>query len=267
MTPIDFFSEYMRVVGVPRLSFEPAVNPALQGKRLGIINGSDWIQLWCHWYGRELLPGVKIVNVGNAAVQLNFMQAHRDGLPVPPPENIECFRRYARDLYTLYNVDAIMISCSTMNRAYRAVRDEMLPYRVPVFTIDRAMMEAAVTVGGDILVVATHGPTVASTAALLDETAMELNRPVRTSGVTVHEAFTLLGNGNIAGHNEAIARAIRRAQTLGHIDVVVLAQLSMAVFSLSYPDPVREFGIPVLDSAHAGFEYAGRILSGISHDK
>lgn len=256
----------MRVVGVPKLTFEPAVNPALQGKRLGIINGSDWIQLWCHWYGRELLPGVKIVNAGNAAVQLNFMEAYSEGLHVPPTENIECFCRYARDLYTLYNVDAIMISCSTMNRAYSAVCDVMRPYGVPVFTIDTAMMERAVNTGENILIVATHGPTVASTGALLEETAGKMNRKISTSGATVEEAFTLLGKGDVAGHNEVIAQAIRQSMARKHIDVVVLAQLSMSVFSLSYPEPVKEFGIPVLDSAHAGFEYAGRILSDTKHD-
>ncbi len=38
------------------------------------------------------------------------------------------------------------------------------------------------------------------------------------------------------------------------IGCVVLAQLSMTVFLLSYPDPVNEFGVPVFTSGQCGFE-------------
>lgn len=94
-----------------------------------------------------MLPGVKTINVGNEAVQLNFMEAHHNHKPTPPMENIECFCRYALDLYNLSGVDAVMISCSTMNRAYTRVEATMKPFGVPVFTIDRAMMEEAVSLG------------------------------------------------------------------------------------------------------------------------
>lgn len=264
MTPIDFFSEYMRIVGTPSLDFGVAANALLQGKKLGVINGSSWVSLWSNWFGHKILPGVKIVNVGNEAVQLNFMEAHRDKRPTPPEINIECFCRYAMDLYTLYDVDAIMISCSTMNRAYTKVKDTMKPYGVPVFTIDGPMMEDAVLSGSHILIVATHGPTVDSTRHLLEETAERCCKKVSFSGVTIEEAFEQLGHGNIVRHNEIIAEAIRAEQSRSKIDVVVLAQLSMAVFSLSYPDPIKDFGIPVIDSAHAGFRYAEKVLSGLS---
>ena len=41
---------------------------------------------------------------------------------------------------------------------------------------------------------------------------------------------------------------------------MVLAQLSMSVFSFSYPDPVKEFGIRVLNSGETGFKKAGEVL-------
>ncbi len=43
------------------------------------------------------------------------------------------------------------------------------------------------------------------------------------------------------------------------IDIVVLAQLSMSVFAFSYPDPVAEFGVKVLNSGETGFRHAGVI--------
>lgn len=261
INPISLFSDYMKVVGTPSLSFDDAPDPRLQGKKLGVVNGSNWVSLWSDWFGHKHLPGVKIVNIGNEAVQLNFMTAHSAGLPVPPQINIDCFCRYAEDLVNLYHVDAIMISCSTMNRAYEEVARRVQPYGVPVIQIDQEMMERAVDRGGKILVIATHGPTVSSTTALLKETALAKNRDVDFCGSTIEDAFELLGEGRIEDHNERIADAIRAAQAKYDISSVVLAQMSMAVFSFTHPDPEKEFGIPVYNSADTGFERAARILA------
>lgn len=259
--PIGLFSSYMKVTGVPVLSYEKAPDPGLQGKKLGVINGSSWVSLWSTWFGRMMLPGVKIINAGNEAVQLNFMQAHKRGEPCPPQINIDLFERYARDLHELFDVDALLISCSTMNRAFKQVSDSMSQFNVPVLQIDQAMMEEAVSTGGKILVVATHGPTVKSTQDLLQETAINLGRQVSFAGITVEEAFTHLGQGDIYAHNEVIRRAIDVSLEREKIDIVVLAQLSMSVFAFSYPEPVEVFGIRVLNSGETGFKRAGEVLA------
>jgi Asp/Glu/hydantoin racemase len=258
--PIQLFGDYMKVTGVPTVAPAVGPDPKLAGKKLGVVNGASWVSLWSTYFGRLMLPGVKIVNAGNEAVQLNFMDAHHHGRPCPPQINIDLFCRYARDLFDLVGVDAILISCSTMNRAFRQVRARMQEVGVPVVQIDEAMMEEAVNAQGRILVVATHGPTVQSTRSLLQETADRLGKSVDFIGATVEEAFDLLGQGRIAEHNEVIARAIRRVQQTEHIDIVVLAQLSMSVFAFSHPDPVAEFGVPVLNSGQTGFRRAGEIL-------
>lgn len=258
--PIELFGNYMKVTGVPALSFDTASDPALQGKKLGVVNGSSWVSLWSTYFGKTVLPGVKIVNAGNEAVQLNFMQAHENGESCPPQINIDLFARYAADLFKLVRVDAILISCSTMNRAFRHVKEKMDGFGIPVVQIDEAMMEEAVKTQGRILVIATHGPTVQSTQHLLQETAQRLHVPVNFTGATVEEAFHLLGKGRIEEHNEAIADAIREAQRNNKIDIVVLAQLSMSVFSFSYPDTKAAFGVPVLNSAETGFKRAGEVL-------
>jgi hypothetical protein len=136
----------------------------------------------------------------------------------------------------------------------------MKPLGVPVIQIDEAMMEQAVSTEGKILVVATHGPTVRSTQALLRETANRLDKQVDFVGATIEEAFDLLGEGKIAEHNQAIATTIRNVQSRDQVDVVVLAQLSMSLFSFSFPEPVRAFGIPVLNSGQTGFARDGDVL-------
>ena len=75
--PIELFNMYMKVVGVPHIEDEPGGEPLLKGKKLGIVNGASWILLWTCYFGKTVLPGVKIINVGNEAVQLNFMRAHK----------------------------------------------------------------------------------------------------------------------------------------------------------------------------------------------
>ena len=85
-------------------------------------------------------------------------------------------------------------------------------------------------------------------------------------GATVEEAFKLLGQGRIAKHNQAIAQTIRDVQGRDKVDVVVLAQLSMSVFSFSFPEPLREFGIDVLNSGQTGFARAGEILKQLSYN-
>ena len=78
---------------------------------------------WASYFGRLFVPGAHLINVGNEAVQINFMEAHQCGLPTPPQSNIDTFVRYARDLVELGHVDAILITCSTMNRSFPAVMD------------------------------------------------------------------------------------------------------------------------------------------------
>lgn len=99
-----------------------------------------------------------------------------------------------------------------------------------------------------------------STQQLLQETAEQLGKQVSFTGATVETAFELLGEGKITEHNELIAQTIRQVQARQTVDVVVLAQLSMSVFSFSYPDPVAAFGIPVLNSGETGFRRAGEVL-------
>jgi hypothetical protein len=257
--PVRLFADYLKVGGVAHLGPESEGDPALFGKRLGLINGSAWTLLWSNYFGRVYAPGAHLVNVGNEAVQLNFMQAHRDGQPTPPQSNIDTFVRYARDLVELADVDAIMITCSTMNRAYPAVQQAV---SVPVVPIDRPMMERAVKYGGRVLVIATHGPTVNSTQQLLLETAEALSRTVTFSGLTIEDAWQKLAVGDVGGHNDALASAIRTHTQTEEIGCVVLAQLSMSVFLLSYPDPVAEFGVPVFTSGQCGFEYMRHLLAG-----
>lgn len=257
--PVRLFSDYMKLTGTPSLAPEGGES-RLTGKAVGLVNGSTWVSLWGTWFGRSILPGVKLIHAGGDHVQLRFMAAHHAGQPCPPVENIASFVHTARELVDFHRVDAVMITCSTMNRAAPRVRRALSAKRIPVLQIDEAMMEMAVARGGRILVVATHGPTVSSTQSLLRETAARLRQKVEFDGATVEEAFELLGRGELHRHNRLIARAIEKARKRGPLTTVVLAQLSMSVFALEYPAAEREFGVPVLTSGECGFRRMRELL-------
>ena len=257
---IRLFSDYLRVTGVAHTSPEPQGDPGLLGKRLGLLNGSSWITLWANYFGHLYLPGVHLVNTGNEAVQINFMEAHSAGEKDLPAENVAAFKRYAIDLAELAHVDAVLITCSTMNRAYPQVSEALVPYGIPVLQIVRPMMERAVENGGRILAVATHGPTVDSTQALLREVAQEAGRTISMTGALVEPAWEYLASGEVEQHNAILAKTIRERMKEDEIGCVILAQLSMSVFLLSYPDPLQEFGIPVLTSGQCGFAAMRELL-------
>ena len=262
MNAFELFARYLEITGIAHTGPETTGDPALIGKRLGVLNGSSWITLWANYFGHQYLPGVHLINVGNEAVQINFMEAHAAHQPTPPQSNIEAFVRYARDLVALAHVDAVLLTCSTMNRAYPAVQAALAPDRVPVIQIDQPMMQRAVAHGGRVLVVATHGPTVASTQALLSETAAAAHRPIEYDGLDVPEAWYCLAAGDVEGHNAALAEAIRaRLARDPAVTSVVLAQLSMTVFLLSYPDPQASFGVPIFTSGQCGFEAVREVLT------
>jgi hypothetical protein len=257
--PFQFFAEYIAVTGLPHLGPEKSGDPRLVGRRLGLLHGSSWVAAWGNYFGRVYLPGVQLVDLGNDAIQLNFMRAFAAGQPCPPQENIDCFVRYAIDLVELSQVQAILLTCSTMNRSYSVVEQALRPYGVPVIQIDIPMMERAMTAGGKILVIATHGPTVESTGKLLQETAARLGKTVTSQGALVEEAWHCLMEGDVQGHNRVISEEIGRHKDKG-FSCVVLAQLSMSVFRFSHPDPLADFGLPVLSSGQCGFERVREVL-------
>ncbi len=254
------FSDFLKVVGIAHLGPEKYGDPKLIGKKLGVLNGSAWILLWSSYFGRKFLPGIHLVNAGNEAMQLNFMEAYQNNKPTPPQSNIDAMTRYAEDLVQLAGVDAVLITCSTMNRSYPQVRKALEPFGVPVMQIDRPMMEKAVNHGGKVLVVATHGPTVKSTQALLQETADEMDKTVEYSGLHIETPWEKLAAFDIKGHNEELAKAVREKIKEEEISCVVFAQLSMTVFLLSYPDPLSTFGVPIFTSGQCGFEAIRDIL-------
>ena len=63
---------------------------------------------------------------------------------------------------------------------------------------------------------------------------------------------------------ETIAESRPDSEKKEKVAIVVLAQLSMSVFSFTFPDPARDFGVPVLNSGQSGFSRAGEVLQSLT---
>ncbi|OQP83980.1 hypothetical protein BTR14_21135 [Rhizobium rhizosphaerae] len=119
-------------------------------------------------------------------------------------------------------VDAILVTCSTLGPAADAVGDIT---GVPVLRVDHALAEQALVEGRHVLVLCTVATTLAPTRALFSTIAERRGASFETR--LVPGAWTLFKTGDMMGYFRCIADATRDAIAEGFTSVV-LAQASMA---------------------------------------
>ena len=144
-----------------------------------------------------------------------------------------------------FGVDAVLVTCSSVG----GLVDDIAPEAaVPVFRVDRAMAELAVTVGARVGVLATLPTTLAPTTELVEAAAHEAARDVTVVARLCEGAFAALSRGDGARHDALIADELDRLAA--EVDVVVLAQASMARIAAARPAG----GTPVLSSPRLAME-------------
>lgn len=112
--------------------------------------------------------------------------------------------------------------------------------------IDRAMADAAVSIGHRLMIVATLPSTLKPTREIVSDSAARLGREISTSELVVEDAWRYFEQSMLEAYIERIATAIK-ANAQGS-DVVVLAQASMAGAAELCPD----LGLPILSSPRLG---------------
>lgn len=150
-------------------------------------------------------------------------------------------------------VDLTLCTCSTLGGLVESLGAEL---RTPVLRVDRPMAEAAVRRGRHIAVVATLPSTLAPTRALLQEVAAAADREVVVIDILCFDAWARFEAGDVSGYLELIERRIRELAKTLLIDVVVLAQASMAPAA----DLVKDITLPVLSSPRLAIEHAAALI-------
>lgn len=142
---------------------------------------------------------------------------------------------------------AVLVTCSSLGEVAEQVRPFV---SVPVFRVDQPMAAQAVAAGTRIGVLATLASTLEPTGRLIEREAAGQGRQVRLEVSICAGAFDALRAGRRDEHDAIIATEATRLA--GHVDVLVLAQASMARVVGSLP-PGR-LPVPVLTSTRSGVE-------------
>ncbi|MDR3561589.1 MAG: aspartate/glutamate racemase family protein [Negativicutes bacterium] len=142
-------------------------------------------------------------------------------------------------------VDGILLTCSAFSPNVPSIGPL---FSIPVVSVDRAMLEQAVTMGSRIGVIATVATAGPATARQLEEIAAARGKQVAVETVVSTDAFSQLQAGNVIDHDVLLQEAAEGL--LGKVDVIVLAQISMARAA----SRLDRIDIPVLTSPRSSIE-------------
>ena len=226
-------------------------------KRLALIHTVPSLADQFQDLAAQLMPEVETFSV----VEKDLLQRTIDAGRLEPETQqrlADMLRRIEGD----DDVDAIMVTCSTLGPAVDAAKDGS---RIPVMRVDEPMARAAVATGDRIGVLATLSTTLEPTVDLVERVAAESGRDVEIIPHLCEGAFEAVSAGDGERHDELVRAGLE--ELIGprsdrpQVDVVVLAQASMARVVDALPE---EPPVPVLSSPRLAVEHAASVLADAS---
>lgn len=166
---------------------------------------------------RDRLPDVKVTQIINEAMIKDTIEA--GGVRQP---TIDALTTFSESCFKL-GMELVMVTCSSIGPAVDIVQKR---FEKPVLRIDEPMAEAAVARGRRIGVAATLHATLEPTSELLRRKAEEAGRDIELIECFCEGAFEALMEGETLSHDVLVAKTM--VNLLGDVDVIVLAQASMA---------------------------------------
>jgi Asp/Glu/hydantoin racemase len=150
--------------------------------------------------------------------------------------------------------DIILVTCSSIGPAVDAAASLI---GVPVLRVDQPMADRAVATGRRVGVIATLPTTLEPTAELIRRRAREAGRDIELTSRLCEGAFDALMSGDAARHDAMVGEAL--AELANQVDVIVLAQASMARVVETLPPEVRK--TPILASPPLAIEHLATLMS------
>lgn len=178
---------------------------------------------------QELMPGVTVLNWVDDSI-LPQLAANGGDVSAVAGRIVQ-YARFAEEA----GADVILEACSSVGEAAALARQAV---GVPVVRIDDALADEAVARGRRIGVAATLATTLQPTMRLLQAKAAAQGKTVELEPALIADAYQKLLAGDAAGHDAALVAAL--AALAGRVDVVVLAQASMARVMPQLPEALRD---------------------------
>lgn len=145
----------------------------------------------------------------------------------------------------------VVCTCSTLGASAEALAEET---GFPFLRIDRAMADLAVATGARIGIAACIPATIPNTQTLIRSSAARAGRDIATKVFVFEDVWPLFREGRLDDYYEGIA--VRLADAARDVDVLVLAQASMAPAA----QLCGNLSVPVLSSPRIGFKTAVEAL-------
>ena len=197
---------------------------------------------------RDRLPEVKVTQIINESMIKDTIEAGRVRQPT-----IDALNTFADACFKL-GTELVMVTCSSIGPAVDLIQSR---FQKPVLRVDEPMAEAAVARGRRIGVAATLRTTLEPTSELLRRKAQEAGKQVELVECLCEGAFEAVIAGDAETHDVLVSKAM--INKLGDVDVIVLAQASMArVVDRLPPEALTA---PVLSSPALAMEYVRERLA------
>jgi hypothetical protein len=192
-------------------------------------------------------PEAEIVNILEDSLSPD--RAKADDLTEAMTGRIVALARYAGST----GADGILFTCSAFGPAIEKAATLM---ELPVLKPNEAMFEQAIETGGDVAMLATFGPAVASMEAEFAEQARLSGVGAKLKSILVDGAMDALRSGDAARHNELVAEAAARLSGVG---TIMLAHFSTSRAAAALRQATA---LPVLTSPGAAVAKMKRLVKG-----
>lgn len=197
---------------------------------------------------RDWLPDVKVTQIINESMIKDTIEAGRVRQPT-----IDALHTFADACFKL-GTELVMVTCSSLGPAVDLIQSR---FQKPILRVDEPMAEAAVARGRRIGVAATLLATLEPTSELLRRKAQEAGKQVELVECICEGAFEAVMAGDADAHDLLVSKAM--INKLGEVDVIVLAQASMARVVDRLPPGALT--APVLSSPPLAMEYVRERLA------
>ncbi|MCF8339379.1 MAG: aspartate/glutamate racemase family protein [Chitinophagaceae bacterium] len=149
--------------------------------------------------------------------------------------------------------DYILFTCSSIGAA---VETAATLTDIPVLRVDQPMADMAIGIGRKIGIIATLSTTLNPTTDLVKRRAAIAGKEIELVSLVCTGAFEALMSGDAATHNRIVGEVLK--QMVNEVDVIILAQASMAVVLDTLT--LAEKKVPILASPGIAMEFLSTIL-------